>query len=73
MGQPAHIRATGAIFYLCAAALWSGGAYWLWPDGVTDVPLSSLTLGALLRATGAIVCGFCALFCIGGAISDATD
>ena len=33
--------------------LWAVGAFLIWPDGVTDTPLSSLTLGSLLKAGGA--------------------
>ena len=30
-------------------------AYFLWPTGITDIPLAALTLGKLFRAFGAIV------------------
>jgi hypothetical protein len=63
----------GAIFYLVFATAWAIGAYWLWPDGVTDIPLSALTLGALLRACGAVFMSIAALGCIVGAITDAFD
>ena len=28
-------------------------AYWIWPKGITDLPLAAITLGALLRALAA--------------------
>jgi hypothetical protein len=27
-------------------------AYWVWPSGITDLTLASITFGALLRAIG---------------------
>jgi hypothetical protein len=44
-----------------ATALWTGvvllcvgvlAAYFLWPAGITDLPLGVITFGALLRAIG---------------------
>lgn len=73
MGQPAGVRAAGAIFFLAFAAIWAGGAYWLWPDGVSDIPLSGLTLGSLFRAGAAVVFCLLSIGCIIGAIRDAFD
>jgi hypothetical protein len=63
----------GVIFYLVLAAAWGMGAYWLWPDGVTDIPISRLTLGLLVKAGGAVLMGILAIASIFGAITDAFD
>jgi hypothetical protein len=54
-------RLTGYVFAGFELAVGFGIAYWLWPTGIADVPLSSITLGALLRALGAIIVGLIAL------------
>lgn len=36
------------------------GVTWLWPIGITDMPLASLTLGLLSRAAGACLVAFVA-------------
>jgi len=28
---------------------------WLWPDGITDVAFSALTIGLVLKAAGAVL------------------
>ena len=73
MGQDIGAKIAGVVFYLIFAALWAAGAFWLWPNGVTDIPLSSLTLGGLLRAAGAALMGLIAVICVFGAINDAND
>ena len=37
-------------------------AYWVWPSGITDLPLASITFGELLRA---IASGVIALITLG--------
>ena len=37
-------------------------ACWVWPDGITALPLSSITLGALLRAIASGSIGLIFLF-----------
>lgn len=53
------------IFFLIFCAGLGAGAYLIWPDGITDLPLAAITLGALLKAIGsalmAIACFFCFL------------
>lgn len=41
------------IQLVMAVALWIG-AVWLWPDGIGDIPLGSLTLTILAKAMGSI-------------------
>lgn len=31
------------------------GAWWLWPTGITDIPLSNLTLAIMGKAAGSIL------------------
>lgn len=50
-------RITGYVYAVFVMAIGFGIAYALWPDGVTDTPLSSITFGALLRALGSIAVG----------------
>jgi hypothetical protein len=69
----AGARAAGVIFWLVIASGAGYGAWWFWPSGVTDVPLSSLTLGLIGRAGSAAMLGVIALGAIGGALSDAFD
>jgi hypothetical protein len=66
-------KAAGVIFYLGIAGAAGFGAYWIWPEGVTDVPLSRLTLGLLLKVGGSVLLGFIAFGAILGALTDAFD
>jgi hypothetical protein len=36
-------------------------AFWVWPDGITDLPLAAIRLGAFLRAIASGVIAFLAL------------
>jgi hypothetical protein len=63
----------GVIFHLVLAACFAAVAYWLWPDGITDIPMARLTLGLLLKAGGTVLLGMLALASIFGAISDASN
>ena len=53
------------------AAIAAGLAYWVWPDGVTDKPLSSLTRDELLRAAAVGILGLAGIGAVFGAIRDA--
>ena len=66
-------KVAGVVFRLVLAVAWGTGAYWLWPDGVTDIPISKLTLGLLLKAGGAVVCGLLAIVATFGAITGGFD
>lgn len=46
-------RAMAVVFFAIGLA----ASYWVWPNGITDLSLTSITFGALLRAiaSGAIV------------------
>ena len=37
------------------------GAWWLWPTGITEVPLSQLTLGMIGSAIGSVLAPFIGL------------
>lgn len=64
----------GVIFHATLACVGFGAAYWLWPSGVIDKPISVLTLGEILRALAAgvvaLVVGVAGLL---GAIKDASE
>jgi hypothetical protein len=62
-------KVTAVIFYLAVAAAAAYGAWWLWPSGVTDIPVSSLTLGLLLKVGGAVFLGLVAIGALGGVVS----
>lgn len=49
-----------AFMFLCLA-IGIYGAWWLWPTGITQVPLSSLTLGMIGSALGSIFAPLIAL------------
>ena len=49
-----------AFVCVVLAAIACGGVYgalWVWPDGITNTPLSALTLGMLFRAAASIAIG----------------
>ncbi|MEK7153528.1 MAG: hypothetical protein AAB834_06265 [Patescibacteria group bacterium] len=52
-------KVSGAIGLLFMAAIVAGlggtGVVWIWPDGITEQTLASVTVGTLLRAIAA--CG----------------
>ncbi len=49
--EHATVRTVGAIVFSIGLAV----AYWIWPSGITDLPLASISFGSLLRAMGAAV------------------
>jgi hypothetical protein len=60
MGQETWTRVGEAIFCLVVAGLVAYAALWMWPAGGMDRPISSFTLGMLLRIVGS---EFLWLFC----------
>lgn len=50
-----YARLTVWLVSAVILALGLGAAYWIWPSGAIDLPLSAMTLGALLRVVGSIV------------------
>lgn len=44
----AAVRVMAVIFL----AIGFAATYWVWPNGITDLTLASITFGALLRAIG---------------------
>lgn len=54
----ATVRAVGTI----VLAIGLASAYLIWPNGVTDLPLGSISFGAFLRAIGAGVVAV--VFCV---------
>jgi len=65
MAKEEGSSAKGFLLILAVAA--GFGAYWFWPSGIGDVPLSHLTLGMIGSAALSIFCGLVALAFIGGA------
>jgi hypothetical protein len=63
----------GVIFGLCVAAIGFGAAYWAWPTGITDVPLSGLTLRQVLWLLGSLALGFVGVVGVFWAIKDANE
>jgi hypothetical protein len=61
-GVPRYIKLTLMIawFFGCIAG-GIYGAWWLWPTGVTEVPLSNLTLAMVGKAAGAVFLPFIGL------------
>lgn len=54
-----------AIAWVIAAVLFGIGlaiAYWVWPDGITDIPLAQITFGGLLRAAASSVITLAGLY-----------
>jgi hypothetical protein len=47
----------GVIFGLVVAGIGFAAFYWVWPSGALDKPISSLTLGELLRVAASIFLG----------------
>jgi hypothetical protein len=43
------------VMGLAVLAMCWYGAYWLWPPDLLDIPISSLTLGILLKASGSVL------------------
>jgi hypothetical protein len=37
-------------------------AYWIWPTGITNLPLASITLGALLQAVSSVLTALVSLW-----------
>jgi hypothetical protein len=67
----AEARARMRLLALVLFPLGMALAYWLWPDGITDRTLGSITLGELLEAGAAaflaiVVPIFSVFLCIGG-------
>ena len=52
-----NVRALAVVFL----AIGFTGAYWVWPSGIADLTLSSITFSALLRAfaSGVIALASC--------------
>ncbi len=52
-----NVRVMAVVFLAIGLA----AAYWVWPSGIADLTLSSITLGALLRAiaSGVIALASC--------------
>ena len=63
-------RATTAIVGIILLGIALGIAYWIWPEGITDLPLGAITLGQFLRAGAAIVVAFIPLSFLLGVILD---
>ena len=52
----------GLIFSAAMVLAISGaGVFWLWPSGITEIPIAALTLGLIGRALGAGVPAFVTL------------
>ena len=49
------------VIALGFAAALAFGSYWVWPTGITDIPLSAITLGNLLWAALSVGLGFLAV------------
>ena len=49
-----------AVVFLAIGLL---AAYWVWPNGITDLTIASITLGALLRAVGSGVIALASCIC----------
>lgn len=63
----------GVIFGVVVAAAGFGAAYWLWPSGVTEIPVSQLTLGQIFRVIGSLFLGLIGVAGVAGAIKDANE
>ena len=61
------------IFGTVVAAIAAGLAYWVWPDGVTEKPFSSLTAHHLLRVVAVGILGLAGVAGLLGAIKDAME
>lgn len=48
----------------------SATAMWLWPDGLTDGPISSITLGAFIYALGGAIAALISIIVLIGVWSD---
>ena len=68
---PGKIETAFAVVIQLAFAVgcWVG-AVWLWPDGIGDIPLGSLTLTVLAKAVGSF---FLVLMGIFGVLKALTD
>lgn len=44
------MRTSGAILFAIGLAV----AYWVWPTGITDLPIASVPFGSFLRVIGAV-------------------
>lgn len=55
----ANVRVMAVVFLTIGLA----AAYWVWPSGITELTLASITFGALLRAiaSGVIALVFCVI------------
>lgn len=56
-------QSTVQVMAVVLFAIGLAAAYWVWPSGITDLTLSTITFGALLRAiaSGVIVLASCAI------------
>lgn len=61
----------GVIFGVVVALLGFGGAYWAWPAGVMDRPISGLTVWEALRIAASALIGF--VVGVGGVVSAIRD
>jgi hypothetical protein len=63
MSKGSQVDWGGVIFGLMCAVVGFGVAYWLWPDGVMDKSIASVTLREAFKVIGSIFAG---LFGVGG-------
>jgi hypothetical protein len=54
-------KTTGLVMAAVFLGIGGAAAYWIWPEGITDLPLASIKFGGLLRAIGSGVIAFIAL------------
>lgn len=59
------------IFGASVAVVAFFGAWWIWPDDLTDKPLSHMSLRDMFRLGMSGVCGLAGIFSLIGAVKDA--
>jgi hypothetical protein len=63
----------GVLFGSIVAVAGFGAAYWLWPEGMLDRPISTVTFREALKIGGSLALAFVGLAGVGGAIKDANE
>ncbi len=71
MSDDSQFESGSTIFWIISACAAFGAAYWLWPEGISGIPVANLTLPQLAGLAGSAVSALIGGGAFAGAINDA--